>query len=250
MANGNNEKPDTGNLRNILAMGITSLSVVGVITLAVIIILKSDKVSETATTILTAVLPLLGTWVGTVLAYYFSKENFLAATQSAKELLTPQEKLRSTPVKGKMIPKDQMHVEKVTAAVPASQITLFEMLERLERAKKGDRIPVLKDNDVPLCIIHRSLIDRFLTKKSRSKPPLPDLSTFTLQNVLDDADFKKRLEDTSFATVREDGTLADAKDAMDKTPDCQDVFVTSGGTKFEPVTGWITNVIIIDNARV
>jgi hypothetical protein len=51
-------------------------------------------------------------------------------------------------------------------------------------------------------------------------------------------------------TVKEDATLADAKDAMDHAQDCQDVFVTKAGTKDEEVLGWITNNIIQDNAKV
>ena len=35
-----------------------------------------------------ALLPLLGTWVGTVLAYYFSRKNFEAASQSVERMVT------------------------------------------------------------------------------------------------------------------------------------------------------------------
>jgi hypothetical protein len=42
----------------------------------------------------------------------------------------------------------------------------------------------------------------------------------------------------------------DAKTRMDQAPDCQDEFVTKGGTKDDDVVGWITNVIIADNSRV
>jgi hypothetical protein len=41
-------------------------------------------------------LPLWGTWIGTVLAFYFGKANFEAATQSYKDAiktLTPEEKI-------------------------------------------------------------------------------------------------------------------------------------------------------------
>src|SRR5262245_9265333 len=48
--------------------------------------------------ILTMVLPMIGTWVGTVLAFYFAKDNLLAATQSTKELLGLNERLQKIPV--------------------------------------------------------------------------------------------------------------------------------------------------------
>jgi len=47
-----------------------------------------------------SVLPLLGVWVGTLLAYYFSKENFEAATKSVTEMareIGGMEKLRAIP---------------------------------------------------------------------------------------------------------------------------------------------------------
>ena len=55
--------------------------------------------------------------------------------------------------------------------------------------------------------------------------------------------------ETSFATVSESATLADAKQKMKETPNGQDVFVTKRGTKNEPVLGWLTNVRIAEHAR-
>ena len=45
--------------------------------------------------VLTIVLPLVGTWVGTVLAFYFSRENFVAAASQTASLvrqLTPEQR--------------------------------------------------------------------------------------------------------------------------------------------------------------
>lgn len=50
--------------------------------------------------------------------------------------------------------------------------------------------------------------------------------------------------------MKREATLADAKSAMDSLPNCQDVFVTQGGTRNEEVQGWVTNVIIAENATV
>src|SRR5262249_1611345 len=98
--------------RNILALAVLIASVTGISLLSITIIWKSGNTEESAKTVLTSVLPLLGSWVGTILAFYFSKENFEAATRSVTELakqITPQEKLQSTPVRDKMIRKNQMH---------------------------------------------------------------------------------------------------------------------------------------------
>ena len=37
---------------------------------------KPDAVADISRMVFSAILPLVGTWVGTVLAYYFSKDNF------------------------------------------------------------------------------------------------------------------------------------------------------------------------------
>ena len=67
--------------------------------------------------------------------------------------------------------------------------------------------------------------------------------------MLNAPDLKPILE-ASIATVSEKVTLAEAKAAMDASKYCQDVFVTKAGTRNEAVTGWITNSIIEDNAKV
>jgi hypothetical protein len=56
--------------------------------------------------------------------------------------------------------------------------------------------------------------------------------------------------EATFETVAEDATLADAKTKMDKLPQCLDIFVTKNGTKNEPIIGWLTNLIIVESAKV
>src|SRR5262245_6279585 len=96
--------------RNWLAFGITGISIIGVVILgATIIIVNDDSVTQRAKTVLNAVLPLLGTWVGTVLAYFFSRENFETASRSVERLtqqLTLHEKLESLPVTSAMTPRN------------------------------------------------------------------------------------------------------------------------------------------------
>jgi hypothetical protein len=233
-----------------LAIGVTVISVVAVATLAGLVIHNSKDKTDAATSaqnVLGSVLPLLGTWVGTILAYYFSKENFEAATKSVTELakqLTPQEKLRSALATDKMIPRSQMYFK----VLPADKLALVDILKDLEQAKKGNRIPILADNGEAMYILHRSIIDKFLADSARGGKPAAEIGALTVADLLRDA----RLDTVarSFDTIRSDATLADAMEAMGKVGNCQDVFVTQTGKKDEPVQGWITNVIIQDNAKV
>jgi hypothetical protein len=230
-----------------LAVAVTAISITAVTILATLVIRKEGN-PQSPQNVLNSVLPLLGTWVGTILAYYFSKENFEAATHSVTELakqVTPQQKLQSTPVRSKMIWKEQMFKEKL----PANQLNVTEMVNRLEQAKKGNRIPIVGEKDEPKYIIHRSLIDSYIAALARSGKSAQDIAAQTLQNMLEGNPDAKRWAE-SFAVVKEDATLADAQSAMAAVRDCQDVFVTQTGSKDEPIVGWVTNVIIQDNAKV
>jgi hypothetical protein len=223
---------------------IASLITIGV--LAGLVIARGDAAERR--NVFNILVPVLSTWVGTVLAYYFSRENFAAATQSVTELarLTTQERLRSIPVIEKMIPRAVMHFEVMSAANPADQIKLVDMIDRQEKAKKGLRIPVLNESFFPLYVIHRSTIDRYLTNRARKDDKPEDI---VLKELLDDPDLKKIL-DESFGVVRRDATLADVKNELDKSVNTQDVFVTEKGAKKEAILGFITNTMVEEYSTV
>src|SRR5689334_7338076 len=102
------QTPSDGKTREFLAITVTLASLVGVIALGITVILlgKNKDQSVVAKDVLSTMLPLIGTWVGTVLAFYFSKANFEAAQQSVAAMakqVSGQEKLKSIPVSSKMI---------------------------------------------------------------------------------------------------------------------------------------------------
>jgi hypothetical protein len=193
------------------AIVIVSLITIGGLALAVILVDTAQ-----AQSVFNILVPVVSTWIGTVLAYYFSKDNFSAATQSVTELarLTTQEKLKSFPVMEKMIPRAILHFEAISAANPPDQVKLIDMIDRQEKAGKGLRIPLLDENNFSLYVIHRSTIDRYLTKRTLKGD---DPKTIVLKELLDDPDFKKIL-DESFGVVPREATLADAKNQLDKSP--------------------------------
>lgn len=229
------------NLRDRLALGVTLTSIVGVIILAILMMVANRQKIDM---VFTAVLPLMGSWVGTILAYYFSKDNFEAATLSVSEFakhLSPQEKLQSTPVKDKMILKNDIF-HKTT---PAQNLRLIDVMDDLTN---GDwsRLPILNDQGQVVYMLHRGDIDRYIAERVR-RYPASNLDALSLQDLLNE--YGDNLK-TSFGLIKETATLADAKAIMDKTPDCKDVFVTKQGKPNEPIIGWITSSIIIENAKV
>jgi hypothetical protein len=249
MAENNNSEPkEKPPFRDWLAVIISVVSISGIIILSVAIFRNLSTDSEKIMTIFTSVLALAGSWIGTILAFYFSKENFESATRNVAALVnqvSPQERLKSLLAKDKMTPKDKI----IFVKLPAEQINLTETLNNLELSKRGSRLPVLTEMEHPAYIVHKSSIIEFLFERSQSiSSPPSNESIVTLRDFLDDPEMKKRAE--NFAVLREDGTLADAKSAMDNKPGCQDVFITKGGTKDEPLTGWITNNTIAESAVV
>lgn len=186
MANTNPVQPVERSGRFWMVVGMTVLSVLGVTTLAIVIIATSasGEKSATAQLVLTAVLPLLGSWVGTILAFYFSRENLEAATNSVTQLanLTPMQKLQSLPVTSKWITTDKMFRK----STPLDGIKLVPTLSELNASGKGNRLPVLSDKNYPALVVHRSWIDRFLTKKATQDLPPDQFKLLTLQDLVDD----------------------------------------------------------------
>ena len=251
MAPDANDKKEKGDYREWLSLIVTLFSIGGVLLVAIIVMLIGRD-TDTAKMVLTATLPLFGAWVGIILAFYFGRENFEAATRSVTAIaktLSPEEKLKSIPVKEKMRPRNKMLVAKMPAGQIGDIKLVEEILETLIKEQKGDRLPILDDQDHPVYMVHRSAVEQYLVKKALQAPQT-NLKDLTLQNLLDDdADLKKLLE-TSFATIKEDATLAEVKMKMDPNLKIQDVFVTKGGTRNEPVIGWITNAKIQEVATV
>lgn len=227
--------------RESLSTWVSVVSIGGVVVLATIMIAASwyggDK--DTMKLVFTATLPLFGAWVGTILAFYYGKENFEAASRSVTNIakaIGVNEKLQEIPVKDNMIPKRDMIVDDR----PADQIKLTELLEKMSTK---ERLPILNKEGAVIYMIHRSAIDRYLAQKALQSPPPTDTAELTLKDLLDEDQELKKLFEQSFGFVKEAATLADAKTEMErkKSDRCQDVFVTRNGNKNEPVLGLITN---------
>lgn len=196
--------------------------------------------------VLTIVLPLLGTWVGTVLAFYFSRENFVAAAQQSANLvrqLTPEQRLQSIPVTEVMLDMSSTTTTKLVLASPddAGKLKLKTdvVAVYLEKPKRN-RLPIVDESGKVLFVIHRSFIDKFLVKCADSGDGGLDITT--LKDLLAAEDMKIIFQ--SFATVGKDARLIAVKQAMDGNPNCSDAFVTEDGTKGSKALGWITNVIV------
>ena len=247
-----------------LAKTVTTWALVAILAIAALIILvaginaigspeKEDRFFDIAKYVLGVLLPVIGAWVGTVLAFYFGQVNFGAASESAANLvrqLSPREKLQAEPAGQAMMKINDVTTFKIPPDKTEADITIRELIdEGFEKDKSNprQRLPILDAEGRGKYVLHRSTIDAFVAPIKR--PPDVDESTLSLKDLLEDP----KIKDTSLiASCRslQDETLADAKDLLDKNPQCLDILVTQDGTKNGIVVGWITNVMVLNAATI
>lgn len=210
-------------------------------------------VLETSQLLLSSLLPLFATWVGTVLAFYFSKENFQAATQGTLDIVKlTNQRLLSKRINNEMMPRAQIVHQQVPPEGPQA-IPLKSVDAHFKKiGANGQPISRLHFFDVNgrcLGVLHRATWDRMMVEGLLAAPPLdPEKDTF---DRLANLPFATQLGATYGDFIRQsvvyvgvDRTLAEAKALMEGKPGCQDVIVTQTGLPGEPVLGWISNVDI------
>jgi len=226
-----------------LAISIVLLGIVGMFLISgfAVWLVGAKNRAEMMRLVFASILPLLGTWVGTVLAFYFARESLQAATDSTARLMgTPDPK---TPARQVMIPKARIAARTVASGGDPKDVALDQLME-LMAARKVHRIPVLDATGAVLFVVHDSMIHAYLAELPIPAPTAgavaPDpLTGKTVADLLNVPDFKKLLE--AIAIVGPAATIADARTAMTSVEGCNDVFITSNGQRTDPVEGWLTN---------
>ena len=241
-------------ISGIVLWGSVIIGVIGIVFAIYALNSKStniDKAFSMLQFVFTALLPLWGTWIGTVLAYYYSKENFKAASDSVKQMvdkLTPDKKLESVKAKDVMIAKDKLIYQTIAAGEDLSKFKLKEDCIDFVTAKSIKRVIILDEKGCAKYAIHRDLISYFITNQTLAGTAVTD---FTLKDMYDKGaqDIKDTI-DNSVKFISEEANLLEAKGLMEKYKTCQDVFVTKTGDAADAVLGWITNVTISQNSVV
>jgi hypothetical protein len=262
---------------NILAYMVVVLAFGGILLLSCHVLGAADQKNrlDVAKYVFAAVLPLLGTWVGAVLAHYFQKENLAAATQSISDLaskVAATDKLQSVPVTSVMKRGADIITlpEKFQGETDDIKIPLKDLVDYL-KGKNCDRLIVFQGNAKSgpgRCVVHLSAIEKFISEQALAsdpaKPPPPPTLNDLLKEKTDKSapapaptDPLKAIFQSSFGLVSQKDSLARAKAVMDNLSkalgaagNCYDVLVTENGHDNEPVIGWITNDIINENAKV
>jgi len=190
---------------------------------------------------MSAVLPLFGSWVATVLAYYFARENLNAATTSVSALVGTQRKLGldNIPVTYKMI--ERSRIIALSDQFPAIQDAQLKDVASYMKDRAVRRSPVLDDRGAITHMVHLSTIDQYIRDQVATGKALDGLKFADLLGV----PALKIVLEQSFEIVGEGSTLHDVKEKMRQNPICEEVFVTRTGVADEPVLGWITDNAVL-----
>jgi hypothetical protein len=235
-----------------LAFGIVVLSIILVaLASAIAIIFATDSGRpEMARLVFASVLPLLGTWVGTVLAYYFVRDNLTAAAKATQDTVqaAAETTLRTaestativrglpptTPVKEAMIPEAEIDSIKASPGQDPDDIPLIDVHNMLE-SKKRRRVPMLDEEGAVRYVIHDSTLAQF----AHDQGAQPSTLTQTIRDLAQAAELGSLIQAIAF--VAASATVADARTSLAAVPGSNDVFVTEKGQRDEPMVGWLTN---------
>jgi hypothetical protein len=259
---------DSKNQRENITRSVVRLSVGGTIVIAIGIILiiilpsdTSDKKLDFLKYGIGVLLPLWGTWMGTVMAYYFSKDNFDAASKSVEKLVnhitTSDEKLASIMSKDVMIPISE--IKSFPKSFPSDKTKnidewkIVEILEQMKNIIETEnrsitRLPIFDENNKIKHIIHENTFDKYLVEESKKGKNIKDLTFKDLKES--DYQFIKSILLNGFFVVSVNSNLKEAQNYIDKIDLCKDVFVTENGKTDEPILGWITDTRIMKEQRI
>ncbi|HTD41959.1 MAG TPA: hypothetical protein VK671_15125 [Mucilaginibacter sp.] len=210
-------------------------------------------------TLFNILLPVVGTWMGTMLAFYFSKDNFEAANEQAKTLvnqMNPDQGNQQLSVADIMVKPNESALLMRDSMDAFKKTSLSELIQTMEESH-SDRLPILEKETLKfLFLIYRTTIERFQAaiatssvKVNKETVSPTDISTLTMQAMFDsDFDLFNKIKDQKACFLPINATMDKVKQAMQDNTICQDVFITQTGSSDEKVEGWITNLMVIEKS--
>ena len=260
-------RADTAEFRARLGTRLIKASIGAIVALGIAIMLAAaigdykagttTGTLEAAKLLLTTLLPLFGTWVGTVLAFYYSKENFEAATRSTVDLVrTGIEGLARTAVSAAMIPMWKISALRIPADETLSDLTFAEVEKAFAVEIEGrpiSRLPIVDGAGVCRAMLHRSAWTEMRLAGPRQETPVaadaPLGAFLAIPHPTSLGETWGDLVGKSFQTIGPERNLADAKSLMERDPLYQDLIVTATGAPTEPMVGWLTNIALTRASR-
>ena len=229
----NQGRVQSGSPRNILAYVTLIFSALAITIIAGYAIAKNPA---NTMTIFNIVLPVFASWVGTILAFYFGRENFESANKQVREMverLTPEKRAKA-PINSVMRTKVSMVYFQISQGKDDKDVKISDLLSKF--VDGVTRLPVINGDGKPKYMIHESSVNKYISSGGKADDTMDSFITNRRG-----AGFQFGVN-KGFVVVSEETTLASAKHKMEEIPSCQDIFVTKGGTPDEPLTGWVSNL--------
>lgn len=256
-------EPKGNRFVNYLAIMIIVLSAIILILLIAMVWAHVDaKAGDTSyqntKDVIAILLPVIGTWMGTILAFYFSKENFEAANKRVQEMVSKisstDEKLQVLKVSDVMITPGNGSPLMVKDEAAFNAMLLGDLLKKMKETNI-ERMPVLQDGTLKLILfIYRTTVERFIILYTNGDitPNTTPIAQLTVGDMLNsNFELIKSIKgfDKKKCFLPVTATLDQVKKAMQDNSICQDVFITKTGSPDEAIIGWITNNIVIEKAE-
>jgi len=216
---------ETNTRREWIAIAVLVCSFLSIIAIAIVYGVGSKDVEG----LFNSLLPLISTWVGTVLVFYFGKENFEAATKQYTQIINKlsPDLLDDIQAKQVMIDKYTMVYLDITddKIINFSSKNLSDFLGSIKKS----RLPILEGNTVKY-VIHKSTFDAELAASPESETN-KNFEKFKVAHP----------EIGQFGVVKEDDTIESARNMMKKN-NYKDIFVLDADKN---MMGWLTDSSII-----
>lgn len=233
--------PSDAEVRFKIAERMIGVGIVGIVVLSVVAIYFADSIArpEMARLVFASILPLLGTWVGTVLAFYFAKDNFQAASDATRETLKQANVLRDdSRVSDLMTPLGKINPIRTVADMAAADGLKLSALNAAMQATNNQRVPVITEKSgIGLLVVHQPDINDYAQRIPVEAANLADDAT--VEKLRQIPELKLAVE--TWEALPETATVAEARRKFQESLGCKDIFVTSDGTRSGKVVGWVTN---------
>lgn len=222
-------------LRALLTITIVVIGLAIMILLSIIVIniAGNGEKLETSKWVFNTIIPLVASWIGTVLAFHFGRENYESAAKQVIALT--KETLDDISVENIMINVKTLFCKK---SLPSEygNVSLAELIKTFSEAEK-DRVPILHPNGTVSYLIQRSYLVEYLFSNKKEEA--------TLAEFLNDNPKKFSFEqEKGFVTVSRDTSVEEAYRKMNSIKECKDVFITDSGNEKGIVQGWLTDTLI------
>lgn len=256
-------------LTYILAIG----SLAGILSISVVHIVTSPLNERKAASerVFNTTMPLFGTWMGSLIAYYFAKENLDAAADNNRQLTSSllsggTDKLESTLISAVINNRFLCEYVSIASMNEGNQSTTTPeesspVIEDASQSDDGGEAGAIKEREIRKVLERmerygRTRLPIFAIENTNSELTGDKLRLLTYYDDLNKYDKENpgrmlsRFTEESLALnkmfifVGQDISLAEADRERHKKPGCRDIFVTNNGFQSGRVIGYLTDLDI------